>query len=367
MNFLTPVRFHLLLAAALIAQAAVSMARAKQWDHFLIGDCPYYGWTCETLVRDFDWDMSNQLPGDLSDHNHFFAISADNRIVAKHSTLLPILSIPFFVVFGKIGFLLVNLLLLFMLILGIVQLAGGGLGARWLGLATYASTPLLSYTFNYSPDVLGATLLTWAYLMAIRRHVILCGFLAGLTIWAKSYLALLLLPLALILIPQGKWAVIRCALAAVVTVAPMLIINAHLFGSPFISGYDRETEVNPEGGFIIKGHYSRFNQPLLTGLGNLLFHQEIGMLKTAPLWFVWPIALAYWMRSGDRCHKLRAVAFALAIVLNLLLFAKYDEWDATVYGNRFLFPALALGFALQGPLWEYFARRIRQGRGQDWT
>ena len=37
---------------------------------------------------------------------------------------------------------------------------------------------------------------------------------------------------------------------------------------------------------------------------------------------------------------------------NLLLFAPYDEWNASEWGNRFLFPGLAAGLALQGPLWD---------------
>jgi len=46
------------------------------------------------------------------------------------------------------------------------------------------------------------------------------------------------------------------------------------------------------------------------------------------------------------------MSLVLSLVINILFFARYDEWDASVFGNRFLFPAMAVGFALQGPLWQ---------------
>ena len=90
----------------------------------------------------------------------------------------------------------------------------------------------------------------------------------------------------------------------------------------------------------------------MTGLCNLLFDHKIGLLRTAPLWFLWPVGLIAAWRSGPRSARIGYVALSVALILNLLFFARYDEWDKTVFGNRFLFPALALGFAVQGPLWE---------------
>jgi hypothetical protein len=364
MSALTPLRFGALLLLLEVAYSLIAVLRAPHWATFLMGDSPYYAWVTESLVRDGDWDLSNQLPGDLKDHNSFFALSNDNRVVPKHSTLLPLLALPFFVVFGKAGFLVFNLLQVFALILGVAVLAGNTPAARLLALVGYLSTPFLAYTYNFSPDVLGAALVVWSFIFLQRNRPIAAGLLAGLSVWAKVYLALVLLPLGLLLLPGSRKSALRFAVAAIVAVSPMLIINAYLFSAPWISGYDREATVTLDG-IVVAEHYSRFNQPFVAGLGNLLFDSEIGMLRTAPLWFLWPVGLLIAFRESSRPARLCLAAMALAIVINVLVFACYDEWKASVYGNRFLFPALALGIAVQGPMWtKALARRRRCERAR---
>jgi hypothetical protein len=388
MSTIRPYRFGALLF--LLEVAFVFLSEQRQHpassEGFLIGDCPFYAATVESLVRDGDWDLRNQLPGELKDHVNFFALSKDGRLVIKQSTLMPLLSLPFFAVFGSKGFLIFNVFQVFVLIFGIAQLAGNSPWARLLALAGYLSTPFLAYTYNYSPDILGAALVVWAYVFAIRRWAILCGLLAGLAIWAKVYLALVILPAGIIVVPQGWRAVLGSAIAAAAALTPMFLINAHLYGAPWITGYDREARVGPDG-FELGEHYSRFHQPIVSGLGNLLFDKKIGMLQTAPLWFLWPAGLWFAMRrrvdktpaGSGACGGSRqtsdsdksgrpatsvtglesakpsgsntkgaAIAITMAMLANVLFFARYDEWDASFFGNRFLFPALALGLALQG-------------------
>jgi hypothetical protein len=384
---LTPRRFCAALLFLEIGCALVGEYRERQSanEGFLIGDCPYYAATAQSLVRDGDWDLCNQLPGDLADHNGFFALSKDRRVVTKHSTLMPILSIPCYWLFGIKGFLVFNIAQTFLLICGIVVLAGGGVLARWLGLVGYLSTPFLFYTYNYSPDVLGAVLVVWSYVFALRvwepaaqateradslacaagsrkadslacavgsRNVVLTGVVAGRAFWAKVYLVFVLAPLALLILPLGWRKTLLCAGVALIAIAPMLITNAHLFGAPWITGYDRDARIT-EAGFVMTEHYSRFNQPFFAGIRNLLFDSRIGMLRTAPLWILWPVGVWYALRA-DRSRKtlLRVIALSSAVLINLFFFATYDEWDASVFGNRFLFPALAIGIALQLPFWE---------------
>ncbi len=350
--FLTPFRFCLLLGLLEVSYTVLSViSAAPNWDSFLNGDCPYYAATAISLVDDGDWDIRNQLPGELKGHEGFFALSKNGRIVPKHSTLLPIMSIPLYLCFGTPGFLATNLIVVFTLMIGVARLAGSGPGARLLALGAYVSTPFHAYTYSFSIDILGTALLVWSFVCAQQKRPVLCGLLAGLAVWAKVYLAILLLPLVLIIIPQGWRATLRCAAAAFVGVLPMLVINAYLFGSPVMTGYDRDARIAP-GGYTLTEHYSRFNQPVLAGLGNLLFDRRIGMLYTAPLWFLWPLGLCIAWRVGSRPDRLCLAALVLSLSLNLLVFALYDEWDASVSGNRFLFPALAIGVALQGPAWE---------------
>jgi hypothetical protein len=380
----TPLRFCLLLLSLEIGCALIGegIERNSPNEGFLVGDCPYYAATCISLVRDGDWNIQNQLPGELQDHNGFFALSQDGRVVPKHSTLMPILSIPFYWLFGVKGFLIFNVLQVFLLIWGIVALAGGGVVARWLGLVGYLSTPFLFYTYNYSPDVLGTVLLVWAYVFALCNpspkrseasvpdptlrfglgksvQPVIAGLLAGMAIWAKIYLAFVLAPLLLLIVPLGWRKSLLCGAGAVVAIAPMLMINAHLFGAPWITGYDRDARITAAG-FVITEHYSRFHQPFFAGLGNLLFDSRIGLLRTAPLWFLWPVGVWYALRADrSRMAVMRMVVLSSAVLINLFFFSTYDEWNASVFGNRFLFPALAIGLALQLPFWTAVLRHKR--------
>src|SRR6185503_10904942 len=98
----------------------------------------------------------------------------------------------------------------------------------------------------------------------------------------------ILLPAALLVIPGGRRAVVTTVACAAVAVAPMLALNAHLYGGPLRTGYDRQAMWTEDGELVLIDHYSQFNQPFLPGLANLLVDREIGLLPTAPLWFLWP-------------------------------------------------------------------------------
>jgi len=361
MSALTSFRFCALLLVCELSYALWSERRDQSplIDGFLVGDCRYYAAAAESLVRDGDWDLSNQLPGNLKNHEGYFAVSTDNRVVLKHSTLLPLLSAPLFMLLGVKGLLFFNLLQVFLLVLGIAFLAGNSPSARLLALAAYLSTPLLAYTYNFSPDVLGTLLMIWAFVCAAHGRPALAGLLGGLAVWAKIYLAPIVLPLGLIIIPRGWRATLWVGIAGAAAVTPMLLINWHLFGAPWITGYDRDARLIA-GGYRFTEHYSRFNQPIVAGLGNLLFDERIGLLRTAPLWFLWPFGLAQALRRR-LTTRLALAAMTMALVINLLIFARYDEWDASSSGNRFLFPALALGFVLQSSLWERICSGGRAG------
>ncbi len=352
--------FVALLAVVLLAVTGVKLLKADRPDAFMIGDCPYYAITAQSLLQDGDFNLGNQLgtdPDALRPHSGFFTLGANESIVPKHSTLMPIVSVPFLAAFGTFGFLVFNVLQVGLLVYGIAVLGGDTPAARIAALVGYLLTPLLAYTFNYSPDVFGAALVVWAYAAAARGRWVWCGLLAGLAVWAKVYLALILLPLAILVLPGGRRAVLRTGAAAVVAVVPMLATNAALYGSPLGTGYDREGRVTDAGELTTVEHYSRFNQPLLTGLKNLMLDRRIGALWTAPIWFLWPAGVWLSVRAGGAARRL-AIALTLAIIVNVVLFAMYDDWATTSSGNRFLFPAFAFGLALQEPIWRRVMGRV---------
>lgn len=326
------------------------------WQHHrhperdLPGDSLYYALTAESLVRDGDFDLTNQLLEDrpleshrdeLKAHEGFFAVSPTARVVPKHSTLLPIVSLPFIALFGADGFLIANVALAIGLVLGVAKLGGDTPAASIVSLVLFATSSWLGYCQNFSPDLFVAALVAWSFAMVRSRRWLLAGLLAGFAVWAKVYAVVVLLPLALVLVPAGWRATFRFTVAAVLALAPMLVQNHVLYGGPFVTGYDRDARVDGDG-FRLTEHYSRFHQPWLTGMENVLFDGDAGMIRTAPLWFLTPFALVVCRR--DRF----AWCLALGAIANVSFFAFYDEWNASTGGNRFLFPAVALGGGLLG-------------------
>ncbi len=338
--------FYLLVPLA-AAASALFFSTLRGDDFLRQGDCPYYAWTTLSILHDGDLELSNQLEikerTDLIPHEGFFAVSPEQHVVPKHSILLPLLSVPFVALFGVKGFLIANVVLAISLVIGVAGLAGNTPAARLTAFVLFLTSSWIGYSYNYSNDLLVASLIVWAYALGRKKYGLLAGLLAGLAIWAKVYAAIILLPLAILILPAGTRTTLFALAGTLLGIAPMIAVNVLLYGGPLVTGYDRDARVTPES-FRLTEHYSRFNQPFFQGLQNLLFDRRCGMIVTAPLWFLWPLGL--WLLRRERW----AWAAALGAVANVLIFVTYDEWNATLGGNRFLFPAVGLGGALLSSL-----------------
>jgi hypothetical protein len=344
--------------------ALVAVLRAPPGVDFLPGDCPYYAATTISLVEDRDFELRNQLEHDgktLRDHESFFAVAPGGALLPKHSTLMPILSIPFYLVAGKWGFLGFNVVQMVLLLLGISVLGGDTPITRSVALLGLILSPWLSYVFNYSPDIFGTNLVVWAYVAARRHRLVCCGLLCGLCVWAKVYLVVMLLPLGwlLVLHPWKQWW--KLIIPALFALLPMLYLHSKLYGSPLATGYDFEAHFDEAGELYPLGHAARFHQPFFTGLLNLLFDGQLGLVTKSPIWLGWLLLAAVW-KSLSKEERLWSILMSIGLWLNLLLFAKYDEWNASIHGNRFLFPSLALSLAAQAPCWFRLWSRYLQSR-----
>lgn len=326
---------------------------------YLYGDSAFYAAAADSLLRDGDLDLLNQCyPGRASlaevvpdlegAHGGEFGLTADGRLTIKQSPVLAVSALPFYLMFGHFGFLLFNLLVLNLLLAGLVKLAGDTPAARAVVLLGFVTTPLWRYSFTFSPDLFLCALLVGSLLAARSNRPGLGGVLAGLAVSTKLYVAALALPVPLVAwaAADRKWAAVaRFALGGLLGLAPGMAFNAWLFGAPWASGYEHQLLVRG-GRVMLADHSSRFTVPPLTGLRNLLLDDEVGLWPTATLWFLWPVAaLVLLTRRGERAWALAAVGL---ILLNLAVFACYDGWNGSTVGNRYLFPALAGGFALLG-------------------
>jgi hypothetical protein len=117
----------------------------------------------------------------------------------------------------------------------------------------------------------------------------------------------------------------------------LLGLNAALFGSPWVTSYDRGVAVR-DGRETIVTHRTQFDGAFLAGLEGELFDRTHGLLPTAPIVLLAVPGLILLARR-DRGEALLTVAIGLTL---LGVLAPYRGWSASHTGNRFLMPALAL-------------------------
>jgi hypothetical protein len=348
------------------------VTRAAHPDQFLYGDAFYYERIAASMLEDGDLDLFDQLfDPENPDPNHYIchfgqvAWGRDGAFVPKHSVLLPLLSLPWYAVAGKPGLLAFNALLVVILVIGVARLAGGDTAAWITALLCLVTTPFLAFSYDYSPDVLGTLFVVWGFHAALRHRFRTAGLLLGLALWAKVHMILFVVlgGFGVLATDRGR-GVSRFGTGLTPVLVALAAFQWWVYGAPWWTGYDRTAVLTPDG-IEIWSHWIFFQAPILEGLVGQLIRPGAGLLWTAPLWLLWPLGMwqsvRTWPRSENPVHWPWLMGHG--IVACYVLFAWYECWYMSQYGNRFLFPAVALGFVLMAPLtravmgWDLWKRK----------
>ena len=291
------------------------------------GSVDQSAWARSWYERDLGWNRS--LDAAWSN----VALGADGERVPKHPILMPVLSTPLYWAFGLRGLLVFNLLCF--------ALAGA---AAFAFVRRYASpgpaliaagafllaTGIRGHVYDYHVDVLLLALWLGGLAALHARR----GFLAGVLVAGAVMLkptTIVLAPAAAILARPGwrafGWAMLGGALA----LGGWALKNTIVFGQPWWAGYNRMLVV--EDGETVLAQVDAFSVPLDEGL-RAVWSGPYGLRSRMPLALV---ALAGLALLGRR-RPFATLAALGTIAGSVVLFATY-RW----YGDRFLWPALALG------------------------
>jgi hypothetical protein len=283
-------------------------------------------WAASWYERDLGWNRS--LDAAWSN----VARGANGERVPKHPILMPVLSTPLYWAFGLNGLLAFNLLCF-----AVAGAAAFAFARRYAspGAALIAAgafllaTGIRSHVYDYHVDVL--LLALWlAGLAALHaRRGLIAGVLIAMAVMLKPT-TIVLAPAAALLAKPGwrpfGWAIFGGAIA----LGAWAVKNTLVFGQPHWAGYNRMLVV--EDGETVLAQVDAFSVPLREGLQNL-WNGHYGVRHRMPLGLVGLVGLAL---LGRR-RPLTVLAVLGTVAIAIALFATY-LW----YGDRFLWPALAL-------------------------
>ncbi|MFH1176338.1 MAG: hypothetical protein V1750_02940, partial [Acidobacteriota bacterium] len=304
----------------------------------MYGDEPFHLIVLDSLARDWDLDLANNL--DLEGHPY-------NRIyvtgkIFLHSPVLAMLLLPGYSVLGRSG----ALLLLALAAAGLVALVARraallGLPASRVHILTFAlvlTYPLATFATQIWVEVLGALVAAAALvvLVARPRNRVLIPLLAALVTAVKTRLALFTFPLAVVAYFPRQRApreLRRALLILALAIGAGLSAGWLFLGGPL--GYRRLADLLPHD----------LRQPLIV-LAGLAFDPAGGLAFTAPLLLLSLAGIAALWRRGENGERMLLLGLAATV---LALLHSLEWYGGGAPPARYLVPALP-ALALAGAM-----------------
>lgn len=331
------------------------ISRTIAGDDFMKGDCYYYQAVIVSLVEDGDLLLENNIPDPLGGQ---LAIGKEG-LVLVHPIMMPLVSLPFYLLFGTPGLLLFNVLNSMILLILIFKLNGfffDRIIAFIITILYATGTLLLDYVYNYSPDIFSSILLLGGLYLVLRERFYGGAVLLGLSIFAKIPNAPLVAVILLYAVwsiwrrksingdakgePRGKVAaIIATGAFFALALIPFFYTNYLQFGSPIVTGYQRMAIAGADGAVVSVDHLDMFNQPLLIGASRILFDIGNGILMTNPVLILAFIG-ASWIKKTRAQDGIYLIL--LICLIQFIMIAKYDAWSTSHFSNRFLMTFIVL-------------------------
>lgn len=321
------------------------------------------GWMVTTvisIVEDGDLDLCNQLRNDPHEAADQTSMGINGQWYPFHEFMMPVVTVAFYILFGILGCLIFNVVVLIALMLMIYDLCSRLVDRKSALIAvtlTGFATPLIYYSYSYSLDVFGAFLVVAAYRSVLDHKPASSELVWGIAvlgrtanvITAQAFLIFILLSETAnkVHLPQLKFATLmryaRKPGLFLLGVLPVLILilyaNWRMFGSPFTPSRGRWQQF-VDGKVIVTSQGGSFSSSFAERLPTVLFDRKGGLFFGAPLlliaWFFG--MLPFWRRS-----KNEAVLYGLICIFMLVLYTKYSFAVPGYPGNRYLMPLVALG------------------------
>jgi hypothetical protein len=360
MNRLTDLRCFVFI---FIASLLIYIPYIHSFDEYhdcrkhITGDSWWYEQILISILEDGDLNMENNISKEAHPSGQL-AMSKDGYLAPKHSVFFPIATIPFYLVFGSIGVMYFNLFLVICINLLIFAINRVFFNKEVSLITTFlfaTGTIIMNYSYNYLGEVFSTVLLAWGFLYVIRKNYYWAALVLGLSCFAKvSNVVWVSLMLLYILwdfvknrtdwkVKEEVWrsvgAYSSIILLFIIGLFPFFITNYLLYGGFITTGYHRVVFLDVDLNLILSNGASGFNQDLFSGLSNLLFHEKLGVLEANPIILVSLLGIFLIKKMTNIPVAMLALVI---IIIQFLLFSKWDMWYATEFGNRFVMFSIVL-------------------------
>ena len=342
------VRKHLRL---LFFSALIIFSLFSGWHTFAIsttGDGPYYLLITHSLVYDHDFDLKNNF--DKRDYKNFYWVRNLDKppymenfhgeeVIPHYCTLYPFILIPGYVVGGRLGAVMTNVLFATMLLVNLFIVAFmltrsvfSSFVASWL---VTLSSPIFFHVSQLFPEMVGASITMWIvkeiFLLNYRgqhgcvrsRAFEVVLLLVLLSLVRDRFLAVAVVLFLLFLLSFGsvrhKFVVLLLVGGSAVT---LLFVGHYIAGGASYWNY-----MGKSFKFLgsLKMFFSHYYYRLLEhNILGMIFDQELGLLVFSPFYIFSFIGFVFMFRK----HKKALVLVAMLLIWNVIVLtvAKGSNW-----------------------------------------
>lgn len=285
-----------------------------------------------------------------------FALDTRGQLAPKHSLISSVIAVPFYALFGNLGFWVLQQLLFIWLLYSTysitIRITGRGVPLLTVAVACILS-PVIFYSYGFATDLHGCAFLIGGF-SAMQRRPAMGAFLMSLSVFVRPSNVLLVCPLLFALYDDAprtmRVAVSRC-LGVGIGFGLFLWMNHEMWGSSFTTVYGRLPGFR-SGELFISPHPMGFDRATFVSDWPSKLWGEKGIFPFTLCAALLPaVVLSLWKQSEK---VFQSICLGTAVFYALYIFS-YPMWMASNHGNRFL---LAATFLYIPSCVSFIARRI---------
>ena len=281
------------LALILLLTSVFLFDIAKQYQPYTFANFDP-GWqiaTTQSIIEDGDLDIKNQLSANPLQVADQVAIGAHGEWYCVHENLLPILAMPFYLMFGINGCLCLNVILLVASLVIVYQIClcvTEPVFAFTAVLLVAFTSSIRGHAYSFSVDVLGVFMILIALCFLIHERYLWSGVFSGLSVLSRlaNLPCVAVFVVWLLFRKSFRASFVNYMLGALPIACVFFLGNYFMFGNILHTGYSQNAYLVAGSLQIVSQQRLFFSSPLLAGILSILFDRANGIIVNTPMFIL---------------------------------------------------------------------------------